>query len=181
MTSRTAANRYARALLDVAVQEQADLDAAERDLSQFAELLAGNAALREPLLNPVVPVARKRAAMVELTAKGQVIGVVAKLLVLLAGRDRLVILPDVVASFRQRLLDYRHVVQAEVTTTSELTAGELQAIERGLAKASGRTVSLATRIDPSILGGLVARVGSTVYDGSVAHQLEKMRTELERA
>ncbi len=102
MTSRTAANRYARALLDVALKEKADLSAVERDLSQFADLVADHAGLREPLLNPVVPVVRKRAAMVELTTRAGVVGVVAKLLVLLAERDRFAILPELVASFRQR-------------------------------------------------------------------------------
>jgi F-type H+-transporting ATPase subunit delta len=181
MTIRTAANRYARALLDVAVKEQADLDAVERDLSQFADLLAGNAALREPLLNPVVPVTRKRAAMVELTTRAHVVGVVAKLLVLLAERDRLAILPDLVAMFRQRLMDHQKVVRAEVTTTSELGADQLKRIERTFAKATGRTVSLSARIDPSIIGGMVAKVGGTVYDASVARQLERMRQQMAHA
>lgn len=181
MTSRTAANRYARALLDVALKEQADLAVVERDLSQFADLIAGHAALREPLLNPVVPVARKRAAVAALTARAKVVGIVAKLLALLAGRDRLVLLPELVETFRERLLEHQHVVRAEVTTTSELGAGEREAIARGLSKATGRTVSLATRIDPSIIGGMVAKVGSTVYDGSVARQLERLRARLERA
>jgi F-type H+-transporting ATPase subunit delta len=178
MTSRTAASRYARALLDVAVKERADLDAVERDLSEFADLLARHAALREPLLNPVVPVARKRAAMVELTGRAHIVGIVAKLLVLLAERDRLALVPDLVAAFRERLLDYRNVVRAEVITTTELGAEKLSAIERGLAGATGRTVSLATRIDPAIVGGMVAKVGSTVYDASIARQLEKMRARL---
>jgi F-type H+-transporting ATPase subunit delta len=181
MTSRTAAHRYARALLDVAVKEQVDLSAVERDLTQFADLLAKNAVLREPLLNPVVPVARKRAAMVELTARAHVVGVVAKLLVLLAERDRLALLPEIASSFRQRLLDYQNVVRAEVTTTSELGADQLQAIERGLAKVTGRTVSIGTRIDPSIIGGMIAKVGSTVYDASIAHQLDRMRAKLEQS
>jgi F-type H+-transporting ATPase subunit delta len=181
MTSRTAAIRYARALLDVASAERADLTAVERDLSEFADLIARDAALREPLVNPVVPVARKRAAMVELTARAHVIGVVAKLLVLLAERDRLILLPDLVDAFRERLLEHQHVVRAEVTTTGELPAETVRAIEKTLSKATGRTVSLSTRVDPAIVGGMVAKVGSTVYDASVAHQLERLRTKLEQA
>ncbi len=181
MTNRTAATRYARALLDVAVKERIDLEQVERDVTAFADLLAGNAALSHALLNPVVPVTRKRDAMSAIVARAGLVGVVGKLLVLLAGRDRLVLLPDLVAAFRERRLAHEHVVQAEVTTTVPIGAECQQAVERALAKATGRTVVLATRIDPAIIGGMVARVGSTVYDGSIARRLEKMRARLENA
>jgi len=178
MTNRTAATRYARALLDVAVKENADLDQVERELAWIADLFAQHKLLSQVLLNPVVPVPRKRAAMETLTTRGQLLPMVAKLLVLLAARDRLVLIPDLLAAYRDRLLDYRNVVRAEVTTTTALAPQQVDAIEANLARASGRSVVLSAKVDPSIIGGVVTRIGSTIYDGSVMRQLERMKERL---
>ena len=178
MTNRTAATRYARALLDVAVKETADLDRVERELASIVDLFAQHKVLSQVLLNPVVPVPRKRAAMDALTARGRLLPMVTKLLGLLAERDRLVLLPDLLAAYRDRLLDYRNVVRAEVTTTVPLRDDQVKAIETNLARASGRTVSLSTKVDPSIIGGVVTRIGSTIYDGSVTRQLQRMKDKL---
>jgi len=103
---------------------------------------------------------------------------VAKLLVLLAGRDRLVLLPDLLAAYRERLMDHLKIVRAEVTTAVKLPADRAKAVEQSLARITGRTVTLETRIDASIIGGVIARIGSTVYDGSVTTQLKKMKEQL---
>jgi F-type H+-transporting ATPase subunit delta len=105
--------------------------------------------------------------------------VVAKLLVLLAERDRLALLPDMLAAYRDRVLDYRKIVRADVTTAAPLEAERSAAIEKSLAKATGKTVRLSTRVDPTIIGGLVARVGGTVYDASVVRQLQRIKQRLE--
>lgn len=178
MTNRTSATRYARALLDVALKEKQNLDAIEKELASFVDLLKQHATLEKVLLNPAVPVPRKRAAVVELTRRAKTSSIVAKLLLLLAGRDRLVLLPELLAAYRDRLLDYRQVVRADVTTAAPLGADRSQALERRLAQVTGRTVLLETRVDPSIIGGVVARVGSTVYDGSITTQLQKMKARL---
>ena len=115
MTNRTAASRYARALLDVALKEQADLATIESELGALALLFEQNDALRKALLNPAVPVPRKRAAVADIIAKAGVLPVVAKTMALLADRDRLNILSDVAEAFRQRLLDLQNVVRAVVT------------------------------------------------------------------
>jgi F-type H+-transporting ATPase subunit delta len=178
MTNRTAGNRYARALLDVAIKEQGDLQQIAAQLAEFVAMFEQYPALSVVMLNPAVPVPRKRAAMVELTGRAQVSPILSKLLVLLAERDRLVLLPDVLAAYRERLLDHEHVVRAEITTAAPLAADRAQAIERGLAQLTGRTVMLAARVDPSIIGGVVARIGDTIYDGSVTRQLAKMKEAL---
>ncbi len=178
MTNKTAALRYARALLDVGVAERADLQALERDLASFAALFEEHPELARVLLNPAVPAPRKRAAVAELTGRMALASSVAKLLVLLAERDRLVLVPDLLAAYRERLLDHLRVVRAEVTTAAALPAGRADALRAGLAKLTGRTVTLATRVDPAIVGGVVARVGSVIYDGSVTRQLERMKERL---
>jgi F-type H+-transporting ATPase subunit delta len=178
MTSKTAAARYARALFDVALHEKADLELIEQTLVGFNDLFETNAALKKVLLNPAVPVPRKRAAMAELTALAKAPTIPAKLLILLAERDRLILLPDLLAAYRERLMNYRKIVRAEVTTAVPLSDARLQAIERRIATLTGSKVALEARVDPAIIGGLVARVGSVVYDASLTGQLEKMRERL---
>lgn len=181
MTNKTAALRYARALLDVAVKEKAALDQIGDELAAFVDLFTQNPALEKVMLNPAVPVPRKRAAMVELADRARLSPILSKLLVLLAERDRLVLLPDLLTAYRERLLDHQQVVRAEVTTATPIGADRAQAIERGLARVTGRTVRLGMRTDPSIIGGVVARIGDTIYDGSVTRQLELMKKALSDA
>jgi F-type H+-transporting ATPase subunit delta len=178
VTSRTAATRYARALFDVALNEKANPQELEAQLTGFADLFARNPELEKVLLNPAVPAPRKRAAMVELTKISGGSPILGKLLVLLAERDRLILLPDIVAAYRDRLADHLKVVRAEVTTAAPLTPERVRQIERSLAQATGRSVTMATKVDPALIGGLVARVGGTVYDASLTTQLEKMKRRL---
>ena len=134
------------------------------------------------LLNPAIPTPRKRSIMTELIARlDNLVPPVAKLAILLAERDRLGLLPDILASYRARLLDHLGVIEASVTTAHPLAPERTTAIEERLAAVSGRTVTMTTAVDPQLLGGFVARLGTTVYDASVARNLERMRlTLLER-
>jgi F-type H+-transporting ATPase subunit delta len=113
-----------------------------------------------------------------LTTRAGVTPVLAKLLVLLAERDRLILLSDLLESYRDRLLDHEKVVRAQVTSAAPIEDGRLQDLERRLATVAGRRVALSARVDPSIIGGIVAHIGSTVYDGSVTRQLAKIRSRL---
>ena len=177
MTNRAAADRYARVLLEVAVKE-ADPEAVERELAGFVELLSSNAAAERALTNPAVPVTRKRAAVAELMTHAAASPVTVKLLVLLASRDRLVLLPDLLAAYRRRLLEHLKVVHAEVTTAVPLTDDRRRAFEARLADATGRRVTIETRVDPALIGGAVTQIGSLVFDGSVRMQLQRLREKL---
>ena len=194
MTNRTAATRYARALLDVIVKEHAAQDKVrlaeymdkparlrqiESQLAEFVDLFKQYPALEKVMLNPAVPLPRKRAAMDELITRAALTPVLANLIALLTDRDRLVLLPDLLAAYRERMLDHLQVVRAEVTTAVALTRDRASAVEESLARVTGRAVTLVTRVDPSIIGGVVARIGSTVYDGSVTRQLQRMKEKLE--
>lgn len=177
MTPRTAARRYAKALLDVASKE-ADVDHVGEELDAFVALLHQQAALNRVLMNPAVPTPRKRAAVAELTKLARISPVVANLLVLLAERDRLALLNDLAAAYRDMLMERQNVVRAEVTSASPLAAAKTEAIEKRLAAVTGKRVSMVTKVDQEILGGMIARVGSTVYDASIATQLRKIRERL---
>jgi F-type H+-transporting ATPase subunit delta len=178
VTNKTAAIRYARALLDVTVKEHADLEQVERELAQFADLFTQYPLLEKVMINPAVPVPRKRAAVADLLARAKFSPIVSKLLTLLADRDRLVLVPELLVAYSERLLDYRNVVRAEVTTAGPIDGSRTEAIQHGLANLTGRIVKLSTKVDPAIIGGMVARIGSTVYDASVTRQLERMKERL---
>ena len=178
MTSRTAAGRYARALLDVATKESADLDTIARELHDFVAFLRQQAALERLMLNPAIPAPRKRAAMEAITRLVNQTPVVAKLLVLLADRDRLGLLKDIAAMYDDLLADRRNLVRAEVTSAEPLSPQRVAAIEQKLAAVTGKTVAMTTKVNKDIIGGVVARVGGTVYDGSIATQLKKIRERL---
>lgn len=178
MTSRTAAARYARALLDVATKESADLDTIGRELDEFNAFFSQQTALARLMLNPAVPAPRKRAAMEEIIKVAGLSPIVSKLLVLLADRDRLTLLKDVSATYRDFLAERQNVVHAEVTSAEPLSNERVQAIEQRLATVTGKRVSMTTKVDKDIIGGVVARVGSTIYDASIATQLKKIRERL---
>ena len=178
MTSRTAAARYARAVLDVATRESADLDTIARELDEFVAFFKQQPALEGLLLNPAIPAPRKRAAMEQITQRARLTPIVSKLLVLLADRDRLGLLKDISAIYHDLVADRQNVVRAEVTSAEPLPNERVQAIENRLATVAGKRVSMTTKVDKNIIGGVVARVGSTVYDASIATQLKKIRERL---
>lgn len=183
MTSRAAAARYARALFDVVrTESRGDADAlgaVQRDLDGFAQLVTTHEGLSRVLVNPAIPAAKKRGVVEALVGRaGGMSPVLAKLLLLLAERDRLVLLPELTAAYRDRLMEHLQIVRAEVTTAVALPPDRVQALQRSLARATGRQVQLGTRVDSAIIGGAVARIGSTVFDGSVTTQLERLKQKL---
>lgn len=181
MTSRGAATRYARALFDVA-RKEGDVQQAGRDIGAFARLVAGHEMLMRTFANPAIPAARKRAVVEQLLGRmGTVSPIVSKLVLMLAERDRLSLLPDLVTAYEARLMEDAKVVRARLTTAVALPADRISALQQGLARATGRQVQLDATVDPSIIGGAVARIGSTVYDGSVTTQLQKVKERLTAA
>ncbi len=178
MTNRTAAARYARALLDVATRESVDLELVARELDEFNVFLKEQTTLQRVMLNPAVPAPRKRSAMEEITKRSGFKQVVSKLLILLADRDRLGLAPDIAMIFHDLLAEQQNVVRAEIMSAEPLSRERIDAIEKKLAAVTGRRVSMKTRVDNAIIGGVVARVGSTIYDASIATQLRKIRERL---
>jgi F-type H+-transporting ATPase subunit delta len=177
MSTRASAARYASALFDVATKESSP-EQAERELTAFADLVRSHADLQKVLLSPAIPAANKRTAVHHILERMQPSMAVGKLLVLLAERDRLELLPDLVTVFHERVMEHLKVIDAEVTTAAPLSAAESDRLQQRLAASTGRTVTLSTKVDPGIIGGVVTRIGSTVYDGSVATQLASLRQRL---
>jgi len=177
VSNRSSAARYARALLDVS-RAEGDPLVAERDLASFVSLLRSHETLERVLTSPGVPSPRKAALVAELLARLQPSKPVARLLSLLAQRDRLVLLPDLLEEYGKRLMDHLQVVRADVTTAVPLPADRVEALRETLVQKTGRTLQLTTSVDPALIGGVVTRIGSVVYDGSVRRQLEMIRETL---
>jgi F-type H+-transporting ATPase subunit delta len=177
MSMRSSAARYARALLDVAIKES-DPALAEQELATFLDLVRRHSDLERVLANPVVAAADKRVVVQQIVERLQLKTPAAKLLSLLAARGRLPLLPDLLDVYRERLLEHQRVVRAEITTATPLSADRAAQLRERLATATGRAVTMTTKVDASIIGGVITRIGSTVYDGSVAAQLAKFKDRL---
>jgi F-type H+-transporting ATPase subunit delta len=121
----------------------------------------------------------QRQSLMESVAKAMDLSApVTKTLVLLAKTGKLNLVPDLAAAYQERLLAHQNIVRADVTSAAPLSPEKTKALEESLAIVTGKKVVLSVGVDPALLGGVVARIGSTVYDGSVKTQLQRMRQEL---
>ena len=177
MSRRTSATRYARALLDVAIQES-DPAKIERDLSSFVTMVEGNAELKRALLSPRVPPDRRRSLVTALLEKSGAERPLVKLLGMLADRSRLDLLHDLLDVYRERRLAHENIVKGTVTSAAPIAPEHVAALERSLSGATGKQVQLDVAVDPALIGGVVTRIGSTVYDGSIRTQLARMKQQL---
>lgn len=177
MSLRTSATRYARALFDVAIKES-DPVRVERSLTEFVDVMEGHPELSRALTSPTVPQAARVGVVGALTTRAGTEAPVARLLTLLATRGRLELLPMLLEVFRERVLAYQNVVRATVTTATPLSPDTVAALEQRLGTITGKHVRIAMVEDPALIGGVVATIGSTVYDGSLRTQLQKMRQQL---
>ena len=177
MSLRTSANRYAKALFDVALEEKADLAQVDSDLAAVVAMMQASPDLAAASNRGLTDAVRQ--SLIEAVARAMRLTTpVTKLVVLLAQDRKLTYLPDLAAAFRERLLAHQNIVRAEVTSAAPLSAEKTKALEDSLGKVTGKKVELSLSVDPSLLGGVVTKIGSTVYDGSVKTQLQRMRQEL---
>jgi F-type H+-transporting ATPase subunit delta len=178
MSARSVARRYAAALFDV-TRKAGSEERAGQDLAELARTVAGHAELQGVLASPTVPASVKKTIVLALLdALGAASDEVRRTVAMLADRDRLAILSDLAAVFGDQLLDAKKIVQADVVTAVPLSAAGRAALTEALGRATGKSVTMTERVDPALVAGVVARVGSVVYDGSVTRQLERLREQL---
>jgi len=177
MISRANAVRYARDLFDVAWRHNQAAQVAD-ELDAFAAVQREHTGEARPLFHPLVPAAEKLKTIHELSGKLGLSKPTTVLLEALAHAYQIHVLEWVAASFRDRLNRKTGVVQAKVTTAAPLATDKAAALQARLAELTGRTVQLSTTVNPSIIGGVVTQIDSTVYDGSVTRQLARMRARL---
>ena len=177
MRDRKLASRYARALLG-AIPDAQSREATDQFLASLAEAIQSSESLRAALFDPAVPRPVRTKALQEVSGSAGVPDLVAKFLALLVERGRLTALPSIAQVFHELHEAEAGIVPAEVTSATPLTDGLQQRIGAALEKASGARVRLVCRVDPGILGGAVARVGTFVFDGSLRTQLNRLRKHM---
>jgi F-type H+-transporting ATPase subunit delta len=171
------AKRYARALADVAAEQQA-LDAVRRDLTAFAGMLREQRELRQLLANPSVLRADTVQVVGEIARRMDLSPLSATFLTVLAEAGRLPGLEGILRAFEALVDERLGRVKATVATAAPLTSKETEALRATLTRRTGKDVYLEVREDPALLGGLVAQIGSQVYDGSLRTRLMRLREEL---
>ena len=171
-----AANRYATALIDVLYPDKAE--AGLQQLQSFVRLLNEQPDSRRILENPAMAGERRNRLLKEISSAFGFDRRVSNFVSILADRNRLPILEEIITEY-QRLMDKRlGIVRARVTSAHALDSMQQQELARKLQQITGKEVRMEVAIDPSLIGGVVAQVGSTIYDGSVRQQLQVFKSRL---
>lgn len=172
--------RYARALADVAAAEKTPIDPAQvtAQLRAVADIMHGSAELRNALASPAVAPSRKRAVMAKLIEPLECSPQVRNFLFVIIDHRRMGALPSIIEAFEALIDERRGFLRADVASAQALTGAQEAAMEVQLSRLAGKKAKLRFTTDPALVAGVVARVGSTVYDGSVRGQLERLRVKL---
>lgn len=169
---------YARAFSDVVVSAKLDAPGMLEQLRAFEALLNESEPLRRVLENPSIAGDRKLAVLDAITQRGKMAKQVRNFVAVLTEHRRLPLLSEVVRQVETELNERMGIAEAEVRTARDLSDAEKKLLEAEVAKLTGKRVRARYQRDASLLGGAVVQVGSTIYDGSVAGQLEKIREQL---
>ena len=177
--SLTIARRYAQALYEEA-ESRGCIDRVDEDVAMMQASLEGSLELQRFFPDPVISIDKKE-AVVEALFTGRVHDLVLSFLKLLLRKGRGALVGATAVAYQAMRDEQLGIVEAHVRTALKLSSEEEKSLEEGLEKMTGRQVRLKTRVDASILGGLIIRVGDTVYDRSVLNQLSALRGRLENS
>ena len=177
MSIETVARRYGTALADV-VLKTGETEAVRTELKAWEEMTSSNADLQNAFGNPAIAHNDKEKVLESLIQRANPSRTTANFLRVLLKNDRLTELVEINDKFAAVLEERSGRVSAEVTSARDLSEGEKQELRGNLERLTGKQVDLRFGIDPAIIGGVVTRIGSTIYDGSVKTQLENLKQEL---
>ena len=177
MSAETIARRYAAALADV-VLKNGDTNTIQTELETWAAMITNNGDLANAFQNPAIAHANKEKVLESLIAKVKPNRTTANFLRILLKNNRLTELGAINERFVSVLAERSGEVSARVTSARSLGDFEKTELQANLAKLTGKRVKLNFEIDESIIGGVIIRIGSTVYDGSVKTQLENLKQQL---
>jgi F-type H+-transporting ATPase subunit delta len=172
--------RYAKALLDVVLAPSSKDDPKQvlKEVRSINSLIRDSNDLHNALLSPAVSPSRKRAVLGRLMGPDGISKTVRNFLFVIIDHRRIHELPNILEAY-DVLLDQRlGFVRADVTSATTLAEPQRAELEAELSRLAGKKAKLTFTIDPTLIGGVVARVGSLVYDGSVRGQLERLRVKL---
>ena len=177
MSSQTVARRYASALADVVI-ERNEAQLVQAELGAWAKMITDNGSLLEAFSNPTVAYEQKQDVLNALIARTKVRPTTRNFLRTLLMNQRLSDLPEVNAKLAQILDERSGIVSAEITSARPVSDSARALLEEKLAEMTGKKARLTFATDESLLGGIITRIGSTIYDGSVSNQLSRLREEL---
>lgn len=177
------ATRYAKALVEVVTSPKSGLDAAAvgAQLNEIKAVVEPAGDLRNVLLSPAVSPSRKRAVLAKLLEPLGLYKQVLNFLFVLIDHRRVHEIASIVEAYGALLDEQMGVVRADVTSARPMAEAQRVALETQISRLAGKTAKLKFSTDPDLLAGVVARIGSTVYDGSVRGQLDRLRTKLAQA
>lgn len=177
MKNSILANRYAKALFSVAQEEQA-FDEYAKSLNEITQAMTAQPEVRDGLTNPVYPL-DVRAKVMDYIAEAQGASPVIKnFLNLVLQKKRAAFLPEIAEAFQILIDSQRNICQGTVLTAMPLTAELNEKVQATLEKLTGKKVVLHTKVDPAILGGIIAKVGDLVLDGSIRSQLQGLKESI---
>ncbi|MBP1852237.1 F-type H+-transporting ATPase subunit delta [Rhizobium halophytocola] len=171
------AERYASSLFELSLEENA-IDAVASDLSRFQAMIDDSADLKRLIESPVFSAAEQLSAISALTEKAALGGLVGNFLKVVASNRRLFAVPGIVSAFRQMAASHRGEVTADVTTAHALSAAQDKELKDALKAVIGKDVTLNVTVDPTILGGLIVKVGSRQIDTSLRTKLSTLKLSL---
>jgi F-type H+-transporting ATPase subunit delta len=171
-------SRYARAFLDVVTSARLDTAALDKQLADFEATWAGSPELQTFFQNPAVAATQKVAILDKLNARLGLQKELRNLLAVLINNGRIGQVHEVAAAYRAELRERLGIREAEIVTARELSTDERTTLIAGVGELAGSRIEAQFKLDQSILGGAVVRIGSTIYDGSVRGRLERLREAL---
>jgi len=174
---KSASLQYATALADIAL-EQGAAEPVKKQLADFGAAYGESAELRNILANPAVERAIKHAVLEKLAARLGASRIVRNFLFVVADHQRTHLLPEIQQTFETVIRQRQGVAQAEVTSATELSAAQKTVLQQTLERLTGQKIQAKYSMDPGLLGGVVVRIGDTIYDGSVRNRLNQMRARL---
>ena len=169
---------YARAFADAVFDSKFDDGRASQELRTLMAVLAESVDLRRVWENPSIPAEQKRAVLDAIVAREGISRIVRNFVAVLIDHRRISFLEQIVRHFEKEINDRLGFVEAEITSARDLSDGEKRELEAQMGKLTGKKVKARYLHDGSILGGAVVRVGSTIYDGSVKGQLDRIREQI---
>jgi len=174
----TVVSTYARAFADVVTANRLDAAKTLAETQQIAAMVKGSKPLREVWENPSIPADQKRAVLDAIAKRAGTSRQVRNFVAVLIDKNRVKFLAEIVNQFAQELNQRLGFADAQIITARDLSSQERTLLESDLAAATGKKIKATYSEDRTILGGAIARVGSTVFDGSVKGQLERIRRQL---
>jgi F-type H+-transporting ATPase subunit delta len=176
----TIARRYAKALLEASIKQR-NFSTILEELENFSKTFETVPLLRTLFANPSISGDAKHRVLKELSAKSKFHELTFNFLRLIIHRDRLNLLEQVIISAEQQFLEKQGIMVVQVVTAQRLLPEEENSLVAKLQQFTGKKVQLENRVDPALIGGVVTRIGTTLYDGSIQAQLEHLRTKIQEA